>query len=335
MGKKPRRPPNRPPGHPHHPLTSNTGRPDQPLDRAPLATDTRSRSGPSVAHDAAGAPTVTTRPRNLIDPYQPNSARLHSVFLGGKDHYEPDQVLAENLASSTIRPAITESRRFTRRAVEYLADRHGVSQFVELGCGLPHDPNIHDIADQHSDTARTLYVDTDILTAAHGRAMLHEPPTRFFTDTDITDTDAIMRDIGGVMHMRAPFAVCVSGTAELLTDAPAVLAALTERFPVGTWLVLTHVTDEFYPEHIQAAAQTLRGVGIPYYPRGRDEITAMLAQYELLAPGLTTPHRWAPNPNPAHDDNDDDGIRRLSATAPRHRAAWDLSAYAAIGQRQP
>ncbi|MFD3743122.1 SAM-dependent methyltransferase [Nocardia sp. NPDC058633] len=90
---------------------------------------------------------MTTRSRNLIDPYQPTPARLHSVFLGGKDHYEPDEALAEALSSSTIRPAITESRRFTRRAVEYLSDHYGVSQFVELGCGLPHVPNIHDIAE--------------------------------------------------------------------------------------------------------------------------------------------------------------------------------------------
>ncbi|APE37166.1 hypothetical protein BOX37_28180 [Nocardia mangyaensis] len=282
-----------------------------------------------------------TRPPTSFDPYQPNPARLHDYFLGGKDRYECDVALAEILASSTLRPALIESRRFTRRAVEYLADRHGVTQFVELGCGLPYAPNIHDIAEQHGGTARTLYVDTDVLAATHGRAMLHEPPTRFFTDTDITDTDAIMRGITAVMDMTAPVAVCVSGTAELITEAPAALAGLTERFPVGTWLVLTHVTDEFYPQHIQAAAETLRGVGIPYHPRGRDEIAAMFAGYELLAPGLVVPHRWAPTP--IHDNDgdgdaaadDDDGIRRLSATAPRHRTTWDLSAYAAIGQLRP
>ncbi|MEV0541193.1 SAM-dependent methyltransferase [Nocardia salmonicida] len=284
---------------------------------------------------------MTTRPPNLIDPGQPNSARLHSVFLRGKDHYEPDQALAENLSSSTIRPALTESRRFTRRAVEYLSDHHGVSQFVELGCGLPHTPDIHDIAEQHNSTARTLYVDSDTVVAAHGRAMLHEPPTRYFTDTDITDTDTILSDITTVMDMTAPVAVCVSGTAEWISDAPAVLAALTDRFPAGTWLVFTHATDEFYPHHIQAAAETLRRAGIPYHPRGRDEITAMLAGYQLIAPGLIAPHRWPPTPSRGDDNGksdseigDGDGIRRLSATAPRHRAAWDLSAYAAIGQRQ-
>ncbi|MFF2393811.1 SAM-dependent methyltransferase [Nocardia sp. NPDC058114] len=278
---------------------------------------------------------MTTRPPHLIDPYQPTPARLHSAFLGGKDHYEPDEALAGALSSSTIRSALTESRRFTRRAVEYLSDQHGVSQFVELGCGLPHAPNIHDIAEPKCDTARTLYVDSDIVAAAHGRAMFHDPPTRFFTDTDFTDTDTIFGDITTVMDMSAPVAVCVSGTAEWIPDAPAVLSALTARFPVGTWLVLTHVTDEFYPDHIRAAADTLRRAGIPYHPRGRDEITAMLAGYQLLAPGLIVPHRWAPTPNNDNGDDggDPDGVRRVSATAPRNRAAWDLSAYAAIGQR--
>ncbi|MFC9965702.1 SAM-dependent methyltransferase [Nocardia ignorata] len=283
---------------------------------------------------------MTTRPPNLIDPYQPTPARLHNVFLGGKDHYEPDKALADALSRSTLRPAIIESRRFTRRAVEYLSDRHGVSQFVELGCGLPHAPEIHEIAEQHNSTARTLYVDSDTVVAAHGRAMLHEPPTRFFADTDITDTATILSDITAVMDMTAPLAVCVSGTAEWVPDAPAVLAGLTDRFPVGTWLVFTHVTDEFYPHHIQAAVETLRRVGIPYHPRGRDEIMATLARYELLEPGLIAPHRWVPNrddndngDNKGDDDNGDgDGVRRVSATSPRHRAAWDLSAYAAVGQ---
>ncbi|MEU4323420.1 SAM-dependent methyltransferase [Nocardia fluminea] len=278
---------------------------------------------------------MTTRPPNLIDPDQPTPARLHSAFLGGKDHYDPDKVLADALASSTIRPAVAESRRFTRRAVEYLSDHHGVSQFVELGCGIPHFPNIHDIAERANSSAKTLYVDSDTVVAAHGRALLHEPP-RYFTDTDITDADTIVGDIAAVMDMTAPLAVCVSGTAEWISDAPAVLAGLTDRFPVGTWLVFTHVTDEFYPQHVQAAAETLRRVGIPYHPRGRDEITAMLAEYQLLTPGLIAPHRWPPTPNRDEDGKGDgDGIRRLSATTQRHRAAWDLSAYAAIGQLHP
>ncbi|MEU4648651.1 MULTISPECIES: SAM-dependent methyltransferase [Nocardia] len=285
---------------------------------------------------------MTTRPRNLIDPDQPTPARLHSAFLGGKDHYDPDKVLADALASSTIRPAVAESRRFTRRAVEYLSDHHEVSQFVELGCGIPHFPNIHDIAERANSSAKTLYVDSDTVVAAHGRALLHEPPTRFFSDTDITDTDAIVGDVAAVMDMTAPLAVCVSGTAEWISDAPAVLAALTARFPVGTWLVFTHVTDEFYPQHVQAAAETLRRAGIPYRPRGRDEVTAMLAEYQLLAPGLIAPHRWVPalsrdddNGNGNGEGENGDGIRRLSPAAPRHRAAWDLSAYAAIGQLHP
>ncbi|MGW5917868.1 SAM-dependent methyltransferase [Nocardia fluminea] len=164
---------------------------------------------------------------------------------------------------------------------------------------------MHDIAEQRSDTARTLYVDSDIVAATHGRAMLHEPPTRFFTDTDFTDTDAILGDITTVMDMSAPLTVCMSNTAEWISDAPAVLAALTDRLPVGTWLVFTHVT-------------------------------AMLAGYQLLQPGLIAPHRWAPTPNDDNDGGDGgdgDVVRQVSATAPRHRAAWDLSAYAAIGQR--
>ncbi|MFD4352612.1 SAM-dependent methyltransferase [Nocardia sp. NPDC058518] len=267
---------------------------------------------------------TTTDPSALIDPYRTTPARLHNAILGGKDHYTADHALATTLATNAITPAITESHRFTLRAVEYLIDRHGVSQFVDIGCGYPHAPNIHDIAERRSGTTRTLYIDNDPVVATYGRALL-TGPNRFFTDTDVTDTATVLADITAVMDTARPIAVCVSGTAELIGDAPAVVAALTDRLPAGTWMVFTHITDEVYGDEIHSAVRTLRGAGINYHARGREEIAAMLTGYRFVTPGLVAPHRWPLVPS------DGDGVRALFAM-PRHRAAWDLSAYAAVGQ---
>ncbi|WP_405146344.1 SAM-dependent methyltransferase [Nocardia salmonicida] len=269
---------------------------------------------------------TTTDPSALIDPYRSTPARLHNAILGGKDHYTPDQALAATLTTNKITLAITESRRFALRAVEYLIDHHGVSQFVELGCGYPHAPNIHDIAGHRNGTTRILYIDNDPVVAAYGRAML-AGPNRFFTDTDITDTATVLGDISAVMDTARPIAVCVSGTAELIIDAPAVFAALTDRLSAGTWIVFTHITDEVYGHQIHSAAQALRAAGIAYHPRGRKEITAMLTRYRLVTPGLVAPHQWPPI------SVSGDEVRALFAT-PRPRTAWDLSAYAAVGQLQ-
>ena len=268
--------------------------------------------------------TTTDPSAALIDPFRPTSARLHNAILGGKDHYTPDQMLAATLATNRITLAITESRGFALRAVEYLIDHHGVSQFVELGCGYPHAPNIHDIAGHRGGTTRILYIDNDPVVAAYGRALL-AGPNRFFTDTDITDTVTVLGDISAVMDAARPIAVCVSGTAELIGDAPAALTALTDRLSAGTWIVFTHITDEVYGPQIHSAAQALRAAGIVYRPRGREEIMDMLTGYRLVTPGLVAPHQWPPI------SISGDQVSALFAT-PRHRTAWELSAYAAVGQ---
>ncbi|MGF0316039.1 SAM-dependent methyltransferase [Nocardia fluminea] len=261
----------------------------------------------------------------VLDQSNFNSARILTAILGGKDHYPIDETIAQKLAPNTITHAITESRRFTRRAVGYLADHHQLAQFVELGCGYPHPPNIHDIAEERTTTARTLYIDNDKLAAVHARAMMCGHGSRT-AELDLTDTASVVDAITSVFDMTAPIALCLSGTAELIEDAPAMVAELTRALPVGTWLVLTHVTADIYGHQIDSAAQTLRAAGIAYHPRTHDEVAALLTGYHLHTPGLVAPHRWRPEPlGPGRYDHATEAVRP---------AVRDLSAYAAIGQRQ-
>ncbi|MDO3651206.1 SAM-dependent methyltransferase [Nocardia mangyaensis] len=77
--------------------------------------------------------------------------------------------------------------------------------------------------------------------------------------------------------------------------------------------------------HIDIAAETLRAAEIDYHPRTRDDIAAAVSGYRLHTPGLNAPLRWLPEAT---------GTGGYTAdTEPLHPAAWDLAAYAAIGQR--
>ncbi|WP_327109668.1 SAM-dependent methyltransferase [Nocardia sp. NBC_01730] len=260
----------------------------------------------------------------VLDQSRPNSARIHTAILGGKDYYTADHVIAEKLTRSKIGPAITESRRFALRAVGYLIDHHQVTQFVELGCGFPHTPNIGDIAADRNYTARTLYIDNDPIAATHARALMTGHTTHT-AEIDLTDTTAVLDAITTALDTTAPIALCLSGTAELIEDAPAMIAALTHALPTGTWLVFTHITADMHGKHIDAATETLRAAGIAYHPRTHNDIASMLTGYQLHTPGLIAPHRWRPELIcPGRYDH---------AIEPLHAAVWDLSAYAAIGQR--
>lgn len=260
----------------------------------------------------------------VVGSSHPNAARIHTAVLGGKDYYTADHAIAEKLTRNKICPAITESRRFALRAVGYLIDHHQVTQFVELGCGFPHTPNIHDVAAERTESARTLYIDNDPIAATHARA-LTTGHTTHTAEIDLTDTPAVLDAITTTLDTTEPIVLCLSGTAELIDQVPVIVTALTHALPAGTWLVLTHVTADIYGHHIDTAAQTLRAAGIDYHPRTHDDIAAMLNDYALHTPGLIAPHRWRPEvlgPD-----------RYEHATEPLHPAVWNLSAYAAIGQR--
>ncbi|MFI1236818.1 SAM-dependent methyltransferase [Nocardia salmonicida] len=260
-----------------------------------------------------------TAHNQTVDTSRPNTARVCNVLLGGRDGYDLDLLVAQPLLNSQLTIAMREARRFSRRAVEYLRNQHQVHQVVELGCGFPLHPDIGEINADANNTARTLYIDNDVLAATHARALCNGP-NGVVADADLTDTTAVLAEITAVMDSTAPLTVCLSGTAELLADAPAVLHELTRQLSPGTWIVFSHITDDIAGDDIGRAAEALGKAGISFHPRDRDTITTMLAPYRLTAPGLIAPHRWRPT-DTAHN-----------AQRPLHPHTWDLAAYAALGQ---
>ncbi len=248
----------------------------------------------------------------------PSSARVVNKLLGGKDNYDIDSVVAAT-ASKRFIVALREARRFLLRAVNVLSTEHAVHQYVDLGCGLPLPPDVGDAATHRGKTGRVLYLDHDPLVAVYARALLEHGLDRRFALVDITDTTAVLDYIGGFLDLDQPLAICLSGTAELLPDAPGVLAKLTTGLPPGSWIILSHITDDVLGEDIRGTAAQLESHSITYRPRDRTTVSNMLAPYRLLRPGLVAPHQWRP----------EIGNRVYRGLNP---VELELSAYAAVGQ---
>ena len=62
--------------------------------------------------------------------------------------------------------------QFVGRAVKYLAEERGITQFIDLGSGLPGVGNVHEVAQDVVPSARVVYVDNDPIVHVHGRALL-------------------------------------------------------------------------------------------------------------------------------------------------------------------
>ncbi|MGS2809251.1 MULTISPECIES: SAM-dependent methyltransferase [Nocardia] len=250
----------------------------------------------------------------------PSSARVVNKLLGGKDNYDIDGVVAATVSKRFV-VALREARRFLLRAVHVLSTEHGVHQYVDLGCGMPLPPDVGDAATHRGETGRVLYLDHDPLVAVYARALLERSLDRRFALVDITDTAAVLDQITGFLDLDQPIALCLSGTAELLPNATDVLTELTSGLPANTWIIFSHLTDDVFSVEVRRSAENLVRNGLPYQPRDRATVTAMLDRYELLQPGLVAPHHWRPD------------IGDLAHQA-FHPPKYDLSAYAAVGHRQ-
>src|SRR5215469_6736993 len=113
-----------------------------------------------------------------IDTSKPHPARVYDYFLGGKDNFAADREVARQAlaVAPSMRTAVRENRAFLGRVVRYLAAEAGITQFLDLGSGLPGVGNVHEVAQAVRPGARVVYVDNDPIVLAHGRALLDSNP---------------------------------------------------------------------------------------------------------------------------------------------------------------
>jgi S-adenosyl methyltransferase len=97
--------------------------------------------------------------------------------------------------------------------VRYLAGEAGISQFLDVGTGLPTVDNAHEMAQQMNPAARIVYVDNDPLVLAHARALLTSTPEgrTDYLDADVRDPDAILAEAKRTLDFGRPVALMLLG----------------------------------------------------------------------------------------------------------------------------
>ena len=94
-----------------------------------------------------------------IDITRPNVARVYNAFLDGKDNFAADRAVVESALQIAPDSAggAKSNRAFLRRVVRYLAAEAGITQFLDIGSGLPSAGNVHEVARDASPRARAAY----------------------------------------------------------------------------------------------------------------------------------------------------------------------------------
>ncbi len=238
-----------------------------------------------------------------IDESKPHSARVWNYLLGGKDNYTADREAAE--AYVELHPHIRTVARISRywliRGARFLAGECGIRQFLDVGAGLPLPPDtVHDVVQRIVPDARVVYVDNDPLVLAHAQALLRSTPQgeTAYIDADLRDPQAILTEAGHTLDLSRPVGIIssdVMGHVQDTQEAYRLVRALVDGVAPGSYLMLSHGTDEDPGLTAAQEAYNRTEGAVPYRLRSAQEIARFFDGLELVEPGVVHQHAWRPD----------------------------------------
>lgn len=263
-------------------------------------------SGSTISGSAISMNAVSDRiTRPVIDTSRPSPARVRDALLGGKDNYAVDRDVVQQLldVAPGLDQAAAHCRAWLARVVRFLVTKAGVDQFLDGGCGLPVDENIHQIAHRYDPRAHVVYVDSDPMVQAYGRALLEDGEYSHFLSADVTrPADLLARgELGRHLDLDRPVGLLLCSTlhgVEDLATMRAILAEYVAALAPGSYVAITHQHDAAdggplgeLAGRMSAALGATIGGGTH---RSRAEIESLFAGLELVKPGVRYLYEWWP-----------------------------------------
>jgi hypothetical protein len=238
-----------------------------------------------------------------IDISVQHSARIYDYLLGGKNNFPVDRAAAEAAlrVAPDVRTMARANRAFLGRAVRFLADA-GISQFLDLGTGIPSPGNTGEVARAVHPDARVVYVDNDPLVAVHSRALLADVDPRLtgVVTADVRDPAAILADpvVRSVLDFDRPIAVMLISMLHFVPDEddPAgIVAKFVDAVAPGSALAVSHAIESTLPADRSAelakswTTNTMRTAA-----RTAKEVEELFTGVALVEPGLVSVTEWRP-----------------------------------------
>jgi SAM-dependent methyltransferase len=226
-------------------------------------------------------------------------ARVYDYWLGGKDNFAADRAAGDAVvqAMPEILDTVRGNRQFLTRATAFLRDA-GISQFLDIGSGLPSSPNVHEIAQLGGAQPRVVYVDHDPVVFVHTDSLLAKDNAASAVQADLRDVDKVLDAARQTLDFTKPTGLLFVGVLHHILDSedPAgIVARYLSALAPGSYLVISHSTDEFSPEKMRANAEVADNSGTVLIPRSREAILRMFNGHELVEPGLVLVSHWRPN----------------------------------------
>jgi O-methyltransferase involved in polyketide biosynthesis len=244
-----------------------------------------------------------------FDPNIPSIARVYDYFVGGKDNFAADRDLGERLieALPALLPSTVENKEFLARAVTWVANE-GISQFIDVGCGMPTSPTTDEVARAVDADARVAYIDNDAVVVSHLDALLaHGNPGVTVVDGDVRDVPAVLARVAEGIDLSRPACLIMGMLLHFfdVPDAQDLVARYVAGLAPGSCVVLTmglvlgQRGDEFFRTYMADGPTKL-------YQHDAADFTSFFGPLELTEPGVgdarTVRPGWAKAPVPPERD---------------------------------
>jgi hypothetical protein len=240
-----------------------------------------------------------------VDPATPSPARLYDYFLGGTNYLPVDKLLAERLEADLpdIVDGILANRGFHGRAAVWMAQR-GITQFIDIGSGLPTQNNTHEAVQKVVQGAKVAYIDNDPMVAARGHALLAADGTTALITADVRDPDVLLghRKLRAIIDPAQPTGVLLTSVMHFVADESdpwGLVARYMAAMAPGSFLALSHGTyEKMPPQMVKAGTDHYANATERLYVRSKAEIERffdgmdLVPPYEGAQPGLTYVGLW-------------------------------------------
>lgn len=247
-------------------------------------------------------------PEPGVDLKHPSAARVYDFLLGGSANWAIDRKFAHRIRLNF--PEITDmaatNRMFLSRVVRHLS-RLGIKQFLDIGSGVLSTGNTHQIAPG----SRVVYVERDPVSFAHGEVLLDEegdPDRHAIINVSLCAVDEVWDEAmaTGILDLEQPVGLLILSTLHEWQPEPdgSDLAAQSVaqhriRLPFGSYLAVSHVTNEDIPWEIAPKLVELKHqcddwLNTKVWCRPRSAIEALLGDFQVIPPGIVWTPIWHP-----------------------------------------